>query len=108
MRSRWWERCGARQPRIGTVVAQQRSVREATRQRNIIMSNTTLQSLFVDELRDLYHAEKQLVRALPKLAKAATSPDLTTAIEKHLGETEAHVTRLERAFEMLDEAPNTK
>ena len=71
-------------------------------------SPATLQDLFIDELRDIYHAERQLVRALPKLAKASTSPDLRDAFEGHLAETEEHVSRLEQAFEMLDEQPKTR
>jgi len=71
-------------------------------------ADTTLATLLLEELRDIYHAEKQLVRALPKLAKAATSPDLREALESHLAETEEQVSRLERAFEMLDETPKTK
>ncbi|HXT68116.1 MAG TPA: ferritin-like domain-containing protein [Vicinamibacterales bacterium] len=69
---------------------------------------TTLKDLFIDELRDIYHAERQLVRALPKLAKAATSPDLREAIESHLAETEEQVSRIEQAFEMIDEPAKTK
>lgn len=69
---------------------------------------TTLKSLLIDELRDVYHAERQLVKALPKLAKAATSPDLREALESHLGETEEHVSRLEQAFEMLSESVKAK
>lgn len=69
---------------------------------------TTLKSLLIDELRDIYHAERQLVRALPKLAKAATSPDLREALESHLGETEEQVSRLEQAFEMLSETAKPK
>jgi len=57
-------------------------------------NDTTLKSLLIDELRDIYHAERQLVRALPKLAKAATSPDLREALESHLAETEEQVCRL--------------
>ena len=72
------------------------------------MTDTTLQTLLVDELRDIYHAERQLVRALPKLAKAASSPELREALESHLTETEGHVTRLEQAFDILDEAAKTK
>lgn len=72
------------------------------------MTDMTLQTLFVDELRDIYHAERQLVRALPKLAKAASSPELREALESHLTETEGHVTRLEQAFDMLDETAKTK
>ena len=70
--------------------------------------DTTLKSLLIDELRDVYHAERQLVKALPKLAKAATSPDLREALESHLGETEEHVSRLEQAFDMLSETAKAK
>jgi ferritin-like metal-binding protein YciE len=71
-------------------------------------TETTLQTLLVDELRDVYHAERQLVKALPQLAEAATSPDLRAALENHLDETETHVTRLEEAFGLLDEAVKAK
>jgi ferritin-like metal-binding protein YciE len=67
------------------------------------MAYGTLHDAFLDELRDAYDAEKQLTRALPKLAKAASSPALRTAFEKHLEETRGHVDRLERVFESLDE-----
>ena len=67
------------------------------------MANGTLHDAFLDELRDAYDAEKQLTRALPKLAKAASSTALRTAFEKHLEETRGHVDRLERVFESLDE-----
>src|SRR6188508_925027 len=63
----------------------------------------TLHDAFVDELRDTYDAEKQLIKALPKMAKAATSPDLRSAFENHLDETRRHVERLEQVFESLDE-----
>jgi ferritin-like metal-binding protein YciE len=69
---------------------------------------TTLKDLFIEELRDIYHAEKQLVKALPKLSKASTSPDLREALQSHLAETEEQVSRLEQAFEMIDETPRTK
>jgi ferritin-like metal-binding protein YciE len=72
------------------------------------MTDTTLQTLLVDELRDIYHAERQLVRALPKLARAASSAELRDALESHLAETEGHVTRLEQAFDMLDETAKTR
>ena|SRR6185437_3146395 len=65
------------------------------------MSVETMQELLIDELKDLYSAEKQIVRALPKLAKAATSPDLKQALTKHLEETEGQVTRLERMAELV-------
>jgi ferritin-like metal-binding protein YciE len=62
-----------------------------------------LQELLVEELRDIYHAEGQLLKALPKMAKAAKSERLKEAFERHLEETEQHVARLERAFESLGE-----
>src|ERR1700741_1847737 len=68
----------------------------------------TLHDAFLDELRDTYDAEKQLTKALPKLAKAATSPDLRAAFEAHLEETRGHVDRLERVFESLDETARGK
>ena len=68
------------------------------------MSDTkNLHDAFIEELRDAYDAEKQLVKALPKMAKAATSPELRAAFESHLKETEKHVDRLEEVFASLDE-----
>jgi ferritin-like metal-binding protein YciE len=67
------------------------------------MADGTLHDAFIDELRDTYDAERQLTKALPKLAKAAKSPALRDAFESHLEETRGHVDRLERAFEALDE-----
>jgi len=63
----------------------------------------TLHDAFVDELRDAYDAEKQLTKALTKLAKASSSPDLQEAFETHLEETQGHIERLEQVFESLDE-----
>lgn len=62
----------------------------------------TLQDLFEDTLKDIYFAEKQILKALPKMAKAAQSPALKAGFEKHLQETEGHVERLEQIFELLD------
>jgi ferritin-like metal-binding protein YciE len=64
-------------------------------------SITTLRDLLVDELRDLYHAENQLVKALPKMAKASSDPDLKAAFTGHLAETKGHVERLAQAFKIL-------
>ena len=64
---------------------------------------TTLRDLLVHEMQDLYDAEKQLVKALPKVAQAASSPELKEAIESHLEETREQVVRLEQAFERLGE-----
>ena len=69
---------------------------------------TTLRDAFLDEIRDIYHAEKQLVKALPKMAKAATSPKLRTALENHLVETENQVSRLEQVFELVGEKAEAK
>ena len=68
----------------------------------------TLHDALVDEVRDLYHAEKQLVKALPGMAKAATSDELREAIESHLTETEGQVRRLEQVFSLLDMKPKAK
>jgi ferritin-like metal-binding protein YciE len=68
----------------------------------------TLHDAFIDELRDTYDAEKQLTKALPKLAKAATNPKLRTAFETHLQETQGQIARLEQVFESLDEKARGK
>ena len=68
----------------------------------------TLHDAFLDELRDIYDGEKQLTRALPKMAKAATSPELRSAFESHLQETEGQVERLDEVFGSLDEKPKSK
>jgi ferritin-like metal-binding protein YciE len=63
----------------------------------------TMHDAFVEELRDTYDAEKQLIKALPKMAKAASSAELRTAFDTHLEETRGHVDRLEQVFESLEE-----
>jgi ferritin-like metal-binding protein YciE len=63
---------------------------------------TPLHELFVDELKDLYNAENQLIKALPRMAKAASTPELKRAFEKHLGETRRQAQRLERIGRALD------
>ncbi|HEY4305416.1 MAG TPA: ferritin-like domain-containing protein [Gemmatimonadaceae bacterium] len=72
------------------------------------MEMETLRDLYIDELKDLYSAEKQLIRALPKMAKNATHPALREAFENHLAETEGHVARLEEIFESLESSPRGK
>jgi ferritin-like metal-binding protein YciE len=69
---------------------------------------STLREALVNEIRDLYHAEKQLVRALPKMSKGATNADLKEALDAHLEETEQQVTRLEQVFEHLEERVRAK
>ncbi len=66
------------------------------------MNTKTLQELFLSELADMYDAEKRIVKALPKMAKAATCTDLKGAIERHLQETLGHVTKLEQVFQCFD------
>jgi ferritin-like metal-binding protein YciE len=68
----------------------------------------TLRDLFEDELRDLYDAEKQIVKALPKMIKVAGNEPLRAALEMHLDETRGHVERLERVFESIDVRPRGK
>ena len=72
------------------------------------MKLDTLKTLYIDELRDLYNAENQLIKALPKMAKAASSEELQDAFEKHLEQTKTHVKRLEEVFEEIDEKPKGK
>jgi ferritin-like metal-binding protein YciE len=68
----------------------------------------TLHDLFVHELRDLYDAEQQLIKALPLMAQAAKSPELRRGFETHLGETKEHVRRIEQVFKGLGSAPAGK
>jgi Mn-containing catalase len=67
-----------------------------------------LQELLTEELKDLLSAENQLVKALPKMARAAKDPDLKAAFEDHLEQTKGHVERLKQAFEILEEKPRAK
>lgn len=69
---------------------------------------TKLQKLFEEELKDIYWAEKALVKALPKMAKKATSEELKSAIEEHLSQTEEQVARVEQVFEVLGKDPKAK
>jgi ferritin-like metal-binding protein YciE len=72
------------------------------------MALNTLHDLMTAELKDLYSAETQLVKALPKMAKGASTPALRSAFEAHLSETKTHVSRLEQIFEMIDARPRGK
>src|SRR4051794_8815731 len=65
----------------------------------------TLQDLLIHSIKDLYSAETQLVKSLPKMAKAATDPDIKTGFTSHLEETKIHVTRLEEVAELLGASP---
>ena len=72
------------------------------------MTVNTLNDLFVETLKDLYYVEKKLVKTLPKMAQKASSEDLKEAIQEHLSETETHVRRLEKVFELLDQKASAK
>jgi ferritin-like metal-binding protein YciE len=72
------------------------------------MEMNRLKHLYVEELKDLYSAENQLVKALPKMAKAATSDELRAGFEEHLEQTKGHVERLEKIFKALGESPKGK
>jgi ferritin-like metal-binding protein YciE len=72
------------------------------------MSDETLKTLYVDELRDLLDAENQLIKALPKMAESSTSDQLRSGFEHHLEQTRAHATRIEQILEALGEAPKGK
>ncbi len=72
------------------------------------MRKDSLRQLYVDELKDLYSAETQLVKALPKLAKTSSNAELRQAFEEHLRQTSEHVSRLEQIFETLGEKPGGK
>jgi ferritin-like metal-binding protein YciE len=67
-----------------------------------------LRDLFIEELRDLYSAESQIIKALPKMTKAASSAELKSGFEEHLEQTKEHLTRLEQIFESLDQSPKGK
>lgn len=72
------------------------------------MKMEDLQDLFHDELKDVYDAEHQIIKALPKMAKAATSPQLKAGFESHLKQSEEHVARLEKVFDILGKKPAKK
>jgi ferritin-like metal-binding protein YciE len=72
------------------------------------MKLESLNDLYISELKDLYSAENQLLKALPKMAKASSSPELAKAFERHLKETQGQVRRLERVFSKLDASPKGK
>src|SRR5204863_3985748 len=68
----------------------------------------SLRTLLVEQIKDIYDAEKRLTKALPKLIKKSTNEELSSALENHLGETQGHVSRLEQVFKQLDEAVKGK
>ncbi len=72
------------------------------------MKESALMKLFEDELKDIYWAEKALTKALPKMAKNATAPELVEAIQSHLAETEEQITKVEQVFELIGRKPVAK
>ena len=72
------------------------------------MATKKLDDLFHDTLKDIYYAERKILKALPKMARAAQSPDLKAAFEKHKDETEGHVERLQQVFELMGKRPQGK
>jgi len=72
------------------------------------MADKTLEDLFHDTLRDIYYAEKKILKALPKMAKGAQAAELKAAFEKHRDETEGQIERLERVFEIIGKRPRGK
>lgn len=91
---------------INKLIMKQQSKTMSTADRE--KDKSALLNLFTDEVKDIYWAEKHLVKALPKMAKGATSDELTAAIEKHIGETEVHIQRLEEVFGILGIKPQAK
>ncbi|MFL5740359.1 MAG: ferritin-like domain-containing protein [Flavisolibacter sp.] len=82
--------------------------KKASAPSNMKSEETMLKELFVDELKDIYWAEKHLTKALPKMKKGSTSEELANAFDEHLAVTEEHVARVEQVFEMLDMTARAK
>lgn len=91
-------------PRNSTTVKSKKSSGSS----NMQSEETMLKDLFVEELRDIYWAEKHLTKALPKMKKSATSEELATAFEDHLAVTEKHIERVEKVFELMNLTPRSK
>ncbi len=72
------------------------------------MQSEKLKELFIEELKDIFSAENQITKALPKMAKAAETPELKAAFEQHLEETQGHIERLQSIFDQLEESPKGK
>ena len=91
-----------------TKPAEKQSKTESKPSKTGKMENSEFHEFFVDELKDIYWAEKHLAKALPKMKKAATSPELAAAFEKHTEETNNHIATLEQVFQLLDEKAQAK
>ncbi len=84
------------------------SVPKLTSSAGMAAGDSRLEEFFIDELKDIYWAEKHIVQTLPKMKKAASSEELKNAFEEHLEATKKHVTRVEKAFELMGEKPSAK
>src|SRR5215203_2784363 len=82
--------------------------KKSTGSSNMQSEETMLRELFIEELRDIYWAEKHLTKALPKMKKAATSEELASAFEQHLAVTEEQIARVEEVFGLLEMTPRAK
>jgi ferritin-like metal-binding protein YciE len=78
---------------------------DAQRRKNPMAKEKTLEDLFHDTLKDIYYAERKILKALPKMARAASSPELKAAFDKHKDETEGHIDRLQEVFELMGTRP---
>jgi ferritin-like metal-binding protein YciE len=85
----------------GKKVAFKSAPKKAPAKKVVVSDETMLQNLFLDSLKDIYWAEKSLIKVLPKLSKSATAPELQQAFQQHLQQTEGQVSRLEQVFELL-------
>jgi len=94
--------------KTATKAAPSKTTKAATTKAESTPEESEFQEFFVDELKDIYWAEKHLVKALPKMKKAATSPELAAAFEKHTQETQTHIEVLEQVFELLEEKAAAK
>ena len=100
---------GKKSPKPSSVVSLRSSRRKSPKPENGSEgTNSQLEKLFTDSLKDLYWAEKQLTKALPKMKKKATTDELKSAIEEHLAQTEEHVARLEQVFTMCGKKAQAK
>ena len=90
------------------MATQKRSPRKTGNARSQTDNQSALLELFVDQVKDIYWAEKHLLKALPKMQKAATTEELKAAIENHIAQTEEQVSRLDQVFELLEEKPQAK
>src|SRR4029078_7359161 len=82
--------------------------KKSTGSSNMQSEETMLKDLFIEELKDIYWAEKHLTKALPKMKKAATSEELANAFEEHLEVTQGHIERVEQVFELLEMTARAK